>query len=310
MCQILYNRAVDNGLRCLTATAKRLSPNPISFDHTISIQLSDGKKIDTQVLIDASGFSQWAARQLGIRQSRHYSICYGELLTNCTIEATSYFRFLAPNQHYGNGGGWFYPTGNDSVSFGYSIVTRNLQEKQNNLVKGYADAKQSFHPYANWLQESQRQRIEAGIIPVGRIDQFVDHRLVIIGDAGGQAYPWSVEGCRPALYNGRSCARAILAAFESNQFDRSKLAVFEKEWQKENRERFWRTASVADIIWSQSDEQWDKMIKKTQRLSPQRQLYTLRDNRASWLAKIYAVGGYVRRRFVNWLYQFKQKFVK
>ena len=300
-CTFLYERAASDGLELRMAEAVYWSPAVPDPTQPLVIHLDNGNSIRTEVLVDATGHVQWAARQLQIRLSCYYSHCFGELLTDCSIEDGSAFRFLGPNSRYGNGGGWFYPLGEDSASIGYAIVVQESQIDRTQLMTGYQAARQEFRPYTDWVKEGVRQRIESGIIPVGRIGRFVADRILIVGDAAGQAHPWTVEGCRPGLYNGRLCAQVVLRAFAQKRFDRSILSSFERQWARSNRERFWRTASVAELTWTQSDQGWDRYIAAIQCLSPEQHLRALRDHQASAFQQAYAVAGHVRRQFVKWI---------
>ena len=299
-CEFLCQRATRRGLKVIRAKALRWSPAVPDPRAPLVVHLDNGDSIQAQVLIDASGSAQWAARRLGMRPSLYYSVCYGELLTGCNGPDAGRFRFLAPNSRFGNGGGWYYPAGGSSVSIGYSIVVQG-SEKRSHLAAGYWSAKREFHPYADWVRPGIRQRIEGGVVPVGRIGRFVFDRILIVGDAAGQAYPWSVEGCRPCLYNGRLCAQVVLQAFAQKCFDRATLFVYERDWAWLNRERFWRTASVAELTWARSDQGWDQFIAAYQQLSPEQQIESLRENRVAAYQQIYAVAGYARRQLVKWL---------
>ncbi len=304
-CHILCDRACSCGLTTYPVRAVGWSPQYPDPQKPVVVHLGNGASIQTEILVDAAGTSQWAARHLQIKLSPLYSICHGELIKGCHVEDEQYFRFLGPNSVYGNGGGWMYPAGEATMSIGYSVVVSHPHLERTNLVSGYVSAKREFYPYAEWVKGGIRERIEGGIVPVGRIGRFVTNRIMIVGDAAGQAHPWTVEGCRPSLYNGRLAANAILHAFETKHFDHQTLSVYEREWSKVNRERFWRSKSVADITWERSDEGWDQVISATKKLPPEMQLRIMRDNPASPFQKIYAMGGYARRQAVKW---FREKY--
>jgi flavin-dependent dehydrogenase len=301
-CNILFERSVKNGLAFIRAQAVGLSPSVPQANDPLTIQLNNGTKITTAFLVDASGYTQWAAHKLNIRTSTYYSHCYGEYLTGCLIEDSNFFRFLGPAQRYGNGGGWLYPLGKDSASIGYSAVAPTPAYDSNALISCYAAAKREFSPYADWVSSGVRVRTEHGIVPVGRIGSFFADRVLITGDAAGQSHPWVVEGCRPALHNGRQCAHVVLQAFAKKRFDKAFLSSYERQWNRINRERFWRTASVAELTWNRSDEEWDTFIASLGRLAPEHMLQIIRDNQASWFQQLYAIAGYHRRRLVKRLH--------
>lgn len=117
-CASLYERAAGNGLQLRKARALDWSPSNPDPRLPLVVHLDNGDSIQTQVLIDASGHAQWAAKRLNIRLSPYYSVCYGEFLTGCSVKEHSSFWFLAPHSRYGSGGGWFYPLGESSVKYG------------------------------------------------------------------------------------------------------------------------------------------------------------------------------------------------
>ncbi len=300
-CQVLYEQAAVHGLELRRVRAVNWSPATPDPLQPLFVHLDDGSTIQTQVLIDASGQAQWAARQLQIRLSPYHSICHGELLTNCSIEDTFTLWFLAADGQYGNGGGWFYPVGEDSASMGYAIIAREPHQPEASSV-GYKAAKQGFRPFADWVREGVTRRMEGGVIPVGRIGRFVDHRVLIVGNAAGQANPWCMMGVNAALENGRLCAQGVLRAFARQRFDRSMLAEYERRWSRSNRERFWRATSVIEPVFlERSADEWARFIAAYREWTPEQQLRQLRDNRASLFQQAYAVGGYVRRQLVKWI---------
>jgi digeranylgeranylglycerophospholipid reductase len=298
---ILWKRASENNVVLLQSKAVELS-NPGPRGKTpITVNLDNGDEIHAEVLIDATGHDQWIARHLGIKPSYLYWHCFGESIQEVIIENRNFFSFLQPVLNYGNGGGWFYPTGDNTASMGYSIVSKMHQPEWNVVAGGYFRAKKEFQPYASWVHNGKQKCLEYGTIPMGRIERFFADRIVIVGDAAGQANPWAIEGCRPALQNGRLCGEIVLEAFRQNRFDRNTFAHYEKKWNAKNRERFWRTMSSAEITWNQSDEEWHKLTCRASKATPEQVLRWMRDNHASFFIKAYAVAGYLRRGAVKWL---------
>jgi digeranylgeranylglycerophospholipid reductase len=301
-CMTLYEQASSNGLELYKGKAVNWSPRIPDPAQPLLIHLDNGEKIQTQVLIDASGYTQWAAEQLQIRLSPYYSVCYGEFLTECSFKDSSTFYFLAPNSHYGNGGGWFYPISKKSASLGYAMLTQKPFQPEKTLVEGYLKAKQAFQPYADWVKEGTCQQKERGIIPVGRISRFVDNRVIITGDAAGQANPWCMMGINTGLLNGRLCAKVVLEAFSKKRFDRSILSSYERQWYESNNKAFRVVTNIVipDFL-QRSDEDWDQFTSLYNGLSPEQQLWYLRDYPSSIFYRAYAVAGYIRRRLVKWI---------
>jgi flavin-dependent dehydrogenase len=303
-CAGLYSRAVGGGLMQRKAKALCWSPEIPDADRPLIVHMDNGDAIRTEILIDASGRAQWAARKLGIRLSPYYSICYGEFMTGCSFGENSTFCFLAPSRRYGSGGGWFYPIGQDAASMGYAVLADGPYQKEKTVKDGYSLAKREFEPFARWVRNGVVERAEGGSIPVGVIGRFVDNRILIVGDAAGQATPWCMMGFNTGIANGRLCARTVLNAFEKRRFDRSTLSHYERHWTRANREPFWRALSLIEPCWiNRSDLGWDRVIESCKRVSPERHLQYMRFNETSLFHKVYAAAGYLRRKSVKWVRQ-------
>jgi len=292
-CEILLRRALDDGLELRPGRAVGMERSG-----NLRLLLAGGGQIETRVLVDASGAAQWTARQLGLRPSAFASLCYGEILRGCAVEQPHAFAFLAPSSRYGNGGGWFYPLQDGGASFGYSLVTPNPGQPRD-IAWRYHAAQAEFQPYARQVRGARVESIEGGAVPLGRVSRFSEDGILRVGDAGGQAHAWSVEGCRPALENGLLAASVIAGAFDANRFDRAALSAFERAWLRDNRERFWRTESAADVVWSRSDARWEQFLRRYARYSGKAQYWQLRENRAGLLTQAYAVLGFARRKVLR-----------
>lgn len=297
-CQILRQRAVDSGLLLRPGRAVHLDVS----ERGVLLSLAGGMELETELLVDASGAAQWTARQMGVRGSRYVSRCYGQRLAGCAVEEPQTFAFLAPHHHFGNGGGWLYPVGNGVLSAGYSLVTPAQQAPRDTAWR-WAAARTEFPLLARQVAGSAQVSIEGGAIPVGRVERFCDDRILRVGDAAGQANPWSVEGCRPALENGVLAAQVIDFAFRSNDFQRTVLDWYEIAWKKDNRERFWRTASVAEVHWGRSDADWERFLRRYGQIPSARQYLDLRDNRTNFFGQMYSWLGFARRESLKWLRQ-------
>jgi hypothetical protein len=79
-------------------------------------------------LIDASGHIKWVARQLNIKLSPYYSICYGEFLNGCSCNNNDTFYFFASNSRFGKDGGWFYPIKEKQAIMGYAQIAPSHRE--------------------------------------------------------------------------------------------------------------------------------------------------------------------------------------
>ncbi len=295
----LFEKASNNGLRFINDKAVDWSPIIPEPEKSIVVNLESGLRIKSQVLIDASGYIQWAARHLNISLSPYYSICYGEFLNGCSFKEKDTFYFFAPNSKYGNGGGWFYPIKENQASIGYAQVSRSPHHPDKHVKEGFLAAKTEFQPFSNWVKGATIKKVESGIIPVGRIGRFCDNRILIVGDAAGQTPPWCMMGVNSGLKNGLLCAKAVLDAFSHDKFNRATFtALYERIWNKSNRESFWRTLSHFDKTWVQrTDEDWDKLVYAYNKIPAGKQLELWKYNSVPLFQKLYAVSGYLRRQF-------------
>ncbi len=227
-CDILYEICQKNGLKKIRAKAANMRPS--KDNNSLIINLSTNDAIATQLLVDASGYQQWAAGQLGLGHSKYYSICLGEILSGCSHTQEDTFWFLAPYKRFGNGGGWYYPLQNGRASMGFAQLLSKPVFQKEKLREGYYSAKREFKPFSDWVKSSKPERTEYGIIPVGNIKRFVDDRVLIVGDAAGQAIPWSMMGFDTSLKNSLLCANTIIDAFKKDRFDKKALEPYEKLW--------------------------------------------------------------------------------
>lgn len=296
-CNILLKTSQKNGLKRIKAKAQNFYFSKNNKKNVLVLNLNTKESISTQILVDATGYRQWGAGQLGLDRSPYYSVCIGETLSNCSHKQEDAFWFLAPSKHFGNGGGWYYPLKDGRASMGYAQLLSKPVFNKSQLREGFNAAKREFNPFAYWVRDAQPERLEYGIIPVGNLKRFVDDRFLIIGDAAGQAIPWTMMGFDAALKNGILCSDVILDAFKKGRFDKKILGQYEKLWKKNYQEPFWRTMSHIEPVWlSRTDEDWDSFFQSLGTVPAEQQLKNWRYDHVAYYQKIYAVLGYYRRR--------------
>lgn len=246
--------------------------------HGIEMQLSDSRKVTVDILVDATGKSFLARRKLGVKLSPLYSHPYGELLENCDVEDPEEMCILAGTK-YGSGGGWFYPISKKTVRFGFAIANRSLDYPAVEVKKNFVRAKEEFYPYNRMLKEARTVRPELGTIPLGPPRRFVHPRVMIVGDAAGQATPWYCEGIRPALESGELCGEALCEAYRNKNYSTRVLREYQKKWDERNRKIYSKSVKIGFWSWFRTQEEWDESVKKVASLTPQQMLERIRNNR-------------------------------
>jgi len=228
----------------------------------VEVILSSGKQIQAKILIDASGTSHLSLKYLKIPQPRLYSHSFGQSFIHCTNKNTSTAYFVGASVDFGSGGGWYYPTGETDASFGMALVTENKQFPAKELRDKYFTAKTSIEPIRSFLKNAQPVKYEVGTIPIQYIAKLVYERILIVGDAAGQATPWMCMGVEPALLNSDMVANAILKAKEGNDFCLERLNDYQEEWDTANKETYRAIENQSTKIWFMNEAVWDFIIEK------------------------------------------------
>jgi len=243
----------------------------------LTLTLSDSDNITIHVLVDASGKSFLAARKLGLKLPPLYSHSYGELLEGCEVEDPHEMCILA-GKKYGNGGGWFYPIDERTSRFGFATVTRTSDFPMGVVKQNFVKAREEFYPYYRMIKNARTIRPEFGTIPLGPLRKFVHPRILIVGDAAGQATPWYCEGVRPALESGALCAEILCEAYRKKNYSARILKKYQKKWEAINRKIYSKSAKMGFWSWFRSQEEWDKAVKEVASLTSEQMLRRVRYN--------------------------------
>lgn len=241
----------------------------------LKLILSNSLNVTVNLLVDASGKSFFTARKLGLDMPRLYSHAYGELLTECMIEDAEEVCIFA-GRRYGNGGGWFYPINGKTARLGFATVTNSLVYPLAIVRQNFKDAYINFYPYSEMIAGSKTVRPEFGTIPIGPLKRFVFDRILIVGDAAGQATPWYCEGIRPALESGEICGRVIAEAYKQRKYSKRILEKHQKLWDTKNRKMYSKTAKIGHKSWFRSQEEWDTAVKHVASLTPEEMIQRIR----------------------------------
>ena len=240
----------------------------------LELALSDSTNASCSVLVDATGSSFLTSRKLGIRLPALYSHPYGEFLEGCEIEDPEEMCIFTGNK-YGNGGGWLYPVSSRKARFGFATITRSRKYPKKIVEGNFRKAMRDFHPYNKMLAGAESKRPEYGTIPIGPLKRFVSGRILVVGDAAGQATPWYNEGIRPALEGGKLCAKIIVEAYKDGEFREGTLKEYERLWHAANG-RMYAYAKTRASSYFRSQEAWDDSVKYQASLTPEEMMGIIR----------------------------------
>jgi flavin-dependent dehydrogenase len=265
-CKMLHKRIRNNGNVEIVENTDALNcKTQKNFFRTknLILDLSNGETVTADILVDTSGKSFFAARNLGIPRPPFYSHAYGEFLEDCDIENPEEWSLIA-GMKYGNGGGWFYPVGNRMARYGFATVTKSVDYPKDVVENNFKTAREEFHPYNEITRDARTRRLECGTIPLGVLKKFVFGRILIVGDAAAQATPGFCEGIRPALESGELCAQAIVEAYKQRNYSSKNLNKYQKAWDAKNRRRY--LDARKRVLWFKGQEAWDTGIRWWQQL--------------------------------------------
>jgi len=266
-------RRFGDRLICINGKATEVLQN----DQEVSVLLEDGSEYEAKVLIDCSGKNKLIASQFTHNDIAYYSHVYGALFFNQPAVGRDTAFFLWPCKDFGTGGGWFYPLGDGSVSFGYASISTSAMADVIQLKENFRQALQKFEPYAGLLAHSDIETIESGTIPVTYCKRLTHRRVLIAGDAAGMATSWTCMGVEPALNYGALAGRLSAAAVLENNIDT--LNQFQITWDRENKMAYDAFAENAEMFWTDDHYFWEWIIKNDLAyLTPEKVVGRMRSN--------------------------------
>jgi len=227
----------------------------------IEIKSEKNNLIKTRVLIDASGISHFVANNYGLEKPHLYSHSYGNFFTNCLNNNDNTPCFVASSLDYGSGGGWFYPIGQDKASVGFAIITDSVIFPEQLVKHNFERAIQEVKPINTYLKQAVPSNDEYGTIPIQIIGKLTLDRILIVGDAAGQATPWNCMGIEPILRASDIVASVLKEAFKANDFSNSFLRSYQQKWEIINKKTYDNVNTKKVKIWFFPEDVWDFIIE-------------------------------------------------
>jgi flavin-dependent dehydrogenase len=261
-------------------TYKLGAVSDLDIKEDIAIALTrDGEQIAAQVVVDASGKNHFSLKRLNKKVPDLYSHSFGQSFENCQNEKTNEAYFIGATVDYGSGGGWYYPVGKTRASVGFALITEQAAFPGKELKAKYIRGITEVEPVCSYLKKARATQYEFGTIPIISIDEFTDDRLLIVGDAAGQATPWMCMGVEPVLQNSELVGESLIQAFDKENFKKNAFSGYQEKWDKQNKKAFQQVNKQDVKIWFFGEEVWDFILEMDlPKLSPQKFIERMRFN--------------------------------
>ena len=252
----------------------------------LRVRQPDGRmaEIPASAVIDATGYTSTLARRRHLHQGFEAFGIGAELdlyAPNWIADEAALIvgRNVAP---YGYA--WVLPYGGGRVRLGVGIGRPHCGADPDQYLAHVCERVPALAP----LRHASPIEAHAGVVPIAppRTVALVSDRLVVAGDAAGQASALVGEGIRYAMHAGRLAADAIVAAHSRGDVSARTLAGYPDAWRK--RERNLRFAfEIYRRIVAFDDADWDREIAQLDRLSPEQFVQGLKgDFTLRWLIAI------------------------
>jgi len=264
--QWLAQRAVDAGaeIRLETRVDAMIGADGRSAGVRTRGRNGRFEDIAARVVVDATGYPSALARRAGL----HAGFGAFGVGVELDLHAPRFDpheavlivgRALAPN-----GYAWAFPYGEGRVRLGVGVGRPHSDTDPN----AYLDVLRARVPALGALQGASPIEYHVGLIPLAapRGVPLVRDRLVVAGDAAGQASSLVGEGIRYAMHAGRAAGAAIVAACRGDGVSDAALDAYPRAWAR--RERNLRFAhQIYRRIVDYDDAAWDREIGQLTRLS-------------------------------------------
>jgi digeranylgeranylglycerophospholipid reductase len=215
-------------------------------------------EIDSNLVIDASGFSSVVARRSGLaRNWTRYGIgaeyeCY------CDDIDPETWILMVGHKYSDAGYAWIFPISKQRVRIGTGV---GRPESITDPIKKLNSIMESKIKPLDELQNIQPIEFHYGFIPnEGSRKSTIFDGLMLVGDSAGQANPLVLEGIRFAIEFGR-VAGDVGANSLSKGCTRESLELYEKFWKERVSSKIKSSLKVQSRWLQMNDDSWDREVE-------------------------------------------------
>jgi digeranylgeranylglycerophospholipid reductase len=221
-------------------------------------------EIDSNLVIDASGFNSVVARRSGLaRNWTRYGIgaeyeCY------CDDIDPETWILMVGHKYSDAGYAWIFPISKQRVRIGTGI---GRPESITDPIKKLNSIMESKIKPLDELRNIQPIEFHYGFIPnEGSRKSTIFNGLMLVGDSAGQANPLVLEGIRFAIEFGR-VAGDVGANSLSKGCTRESLMQYEKFWKERVSSKIKSSLKVQSRWLQMNDDSWDREVEIIQQMS-------------------------------------------
>ena len=230
----LFRRAEQVCTVRLGVTVRRCTVKP---EH-VELESTAGELFTAPMVIGADSANSVIARHTGLRSEaahKEYAVDMMEETTYDRLQVAdreAIYLFLTLTQTFGYG--YIFPkTEHLNLGFGCKLdwYLQALRGKGKEHHAGWVDVLKSKGDVTG---ETNRDGYKAFPIPVsGPLPRTYTDRVLLAGDAGGFVNAFTAEGIYYAMVSGSLAAVTALQCIRNQRYDRSQLAPYERNWQRE-----------------------------------------------------------------------------
>lgn len=221
-------------------------------------------EIDSNLIIDASGFNSVVARRSGLaRNWTRYGIgaeyeCY------CDDIDPETWILMVGHKYSDAGYAWIFPISKQRVRIGTGV---GRPESITDPIKKLNSIMESKIKPLDELRNIQPIEFHYGFIPnEGSRKSTIFDGLILVGDSAGQANPLVLEGIRFAIEFGR-VAGEVGANSLSKGCTRESLEQYEKFWKERVSSKIKSSLKVQSRWLQMNDDSWDREVEIIQQMT-------------------------------------------
>jgi digeranylgeranylglycerophospholipid reductase len=221
-------------------------------------------EIDSNLVIDASGFNSIVARRSGLaRNWTRYGIgaeyeCY------CDDIDPETWILMVGHKYSDSGYAWIFPISKQRVRIGTGV---GRPESITDPIKKLNSIMESNIKPLDELRNIQPIEFHYGFIPnEGSRNSTIFDGLMLVGDSAGQANPLVLEGIRFAIEFGR-VAGDVGANSLSKGCTRESLEQYEKFWKESVNSKIKSSLKVQARWLQMNDDSWDREVEIIQQMT-------------------------------------------